>query len=160
MFQSVDCVLLDIEGRFPTYDLYIRRDVSVRKKSDARVFDNRMESHRSAASDRTSCCGCKLLRLRLVREQQSIARRRDFENCKALDKLMAMDSKSTGLKMLQGLVWKNGFESGALRAELFDDVLPAMKRWKDSGIDLRIYSSGSVLAQKLFFRPFDSRGRV
>jgi enolase-phosphatase E1 len=68
-----------------------------------------------------------------------------------LQNLMASDSKATGLKMLQGFVWRSGFESGAIRAELFVDVLPALENWKASGLDLRIYSSGSVLAQKLFF---------
>ena len=66
--------------------------------------------------------------------------------------LMATDSKVTGLKLLQGLVWQFGFESGALRAELFPDVLPALEEWKANGMDLRIYSSGSVLAQKMFFK--------
>jgi enolase-phosphatase E1 len=66
--------------------------------------------------------------------------------------LMATDSKATGLKLLQGMVWQFGFESGALRAELFADVLPALEDWKASGMDLRIYSSGSVLAQKMVFK--------
>jgi enolase-phosphatase E1 len=69
----------------------------------------------------------------------------------AVHALMDRDSKSTGLKTLQGLVWKSGFESGSLRAEMFDDVLPAWRRWRDAGVELRIYSSGSILAQKLFF---------
>ena len=33
-----------------------------------------------------------------------------------LQQLMSTDSKATGLKLLQGMVWQNGFESGALRA--------------------------------------------
>ena len=69
-----------------------------------------------------------------------------------LQQLMGTDSKATGLKQLQGMVWQNGFESGALRAELFADVLPALEQWKASGLDLRIYSSGSVLAQRMFFK--------
>lgn len=68
-----------------------------------------------------------------------------------VNKLMDNDSKTTGLKSLQGLVWESGFRSGRLRAEVFPDVLPALKRWKQAGVDLRIYSSGSILAQKLFF---------
>jgi enolase-phosphatase E1 len=68
-----------------------------------------------------------------------------------LQKLMASDSKATGLKQLQGLVWQTGFETGKIKAELFDDVLPALKRWKQAKLDIRIYSSGSVLAQKMFF---------
>jgi enolase-phosphatase E1 len=69
-----------------------------------------------------------------------------------VSKLMDRDSKTTGLKALQGLVWESGFNTGKLRAEVFADVVPALERWKKAGVDLRIYSSGSVLAQKLFFK--------
>jgi len=65
--------------------------------------------------------------------------------------LMDRDVKATGLKQIQGLIWKNGFESGAMVAHLFDDVAQAMRDWESAGLDLRIYSSGSVAAQKLFF---------
>ena len=69
-----------------------------------------------------------------------------------VSKLMDRDSKTTGLKSLQGLVWESGFKTGKLRAEVFADVVPALERWKKAGVDLRIYSSGSILAQKLFFK--------
>jgi len=65
--------------------------------------------------------------------------------------LMDSDSKSTGLKSLQGMIWKSGFESGELKSHLYDDVYPALLRWSRREIDIRIYSSGSVVAQKLFF---------
>ena len=68
----------------------------------------------------------------------------------ALD-LMNRDVKSTPLKALQGMIWRKGFESGQLVSHVFDDVPPALARWADSGLDVRIYSSGSVEAQKLFF---------
>jgi enolase-phosphatase E1 len=61
------------------------------------------------------------------------------------------DVKATGLKQLQGMIWKSGFHSGELVAHLYDDTAPALRRWKDAGFDLRIYSSGSIGAQKLFF---------
>lgn len=61
------------------------------------------------------------------------------------------DVKATGLKQLQGIVWKSGFHSGEMVAHLYDDTAPAIKRWKEQGLDLRIYSSGSIAAQKLFF---------
>lgn len=70
----------------------------------------------------------------------------------AVDRLMDVDSKTTGLKALQGLIWKEGFQAGLLEAELFPDVVPALRAWRAAGIDLRIYSSGSILAQKLFFQ--------
>ncbi len=68
----------------------------------------------------------------------------------ALD-LMNRDVKSTPLKAIQGMIWRSGFESGRLVAHVFDDVPPALTQWADSGIDVRIYSSGSIEAQKLFF---------
>lgn len=65
--------------------------------------------------------------------------------------LMNRDVKSTPLKALQGMIWRAGFESGQLTAHVFDDVPPALEQWTDSGLDVRIYSSGSIEAQKLFF---------
>lgn len=67
------------------------------------------------------------------------------------EKLMDQDAKATGLKELQGLIWEDGYRSGELKAPLYDDVLPALQSWKAAGADLRIYSSGSIHAQKLFF---------
>ena len=64
---------------------------------------------------------------------------------------MDADRKLTGLKQLQGLIWKSGFESGQIVAHLYPDVAPAITRWQDSGLDIRIYSSGSIASQKLFF---------
>jgi enolase-phosphatase E1 len=66
-------------------------------------------------------------------------------------RLMADDVKSTGLKELQGLIWRVGFESGTLRSHLFPDVPTALEAWAHRGLDVRIYSSGSVAAQRLFF---------
>ncbi len=68
----------------------------------------------------------------------------------ALD-LMNRDVKDTSLKALQGMIWRQGFESGGLVAHVFDDVPPALAAWADGGIDVRIYSSGSIEAQRLFF---------
>ena len=65
--------------------------------------------------------------------------------------LMNRDVKDTALKELQGVIWRSGFESGELVAHVFDDVPPALAAWADSGLDVRIYSSGSIEAQKLFF---------
>ncbi len=65
--------------------------------------------------------------------------------------LMDQDIKSTGLKALQGLIWKSGFQSGEMKAHVYPDVPPALQQWKQAGLDLRIYSSGSIAAQKLFF---------
>lgn len=65
--------------------------------------------------------------------------------------LMAADRKSTGLKELQGLIWRRGYREGSLVAQFFPDVPEALERWCRDGVRVRIYSSGSVLAQKLLF---------
>jgi len=66
-------------------------------------------------------------------------------------RLMDEDRKSTGLKALQGVIWEDGYRSGALVAPVFDDVPEAFRAWKRAGKRIHIYSSGSVLAQKLLF---------
>lgn len=66
--------------------------------------------------------------------------------------LMNRDVKDTSLKALQGMIWRSGFESGQIVAHVFDDVPPSLATWADAGINVRIYSSGSIEAQQLFFR--------
>jgi len=66
-------------------------------------------------------------------------------------RLMDADAKATGLKSLQGLIWDAGFRSGELRAHVYDDVVAALQAWQDAGLQISIYSSGSIKAQKLFF---------
>jgi enolase-phosphatase E1 len=70
---------------------------------------------------------------------------------KEAEKLMDKDAKSTGLKELQGLIWEDGYFSGELKSQVYDDVVPALALWRDAGAMLRIYSSGSIQAQRLFF---------
>jgi enolase-phosphatase E1 len=65
---------------------------------------------------------------------------------------MDQDRKSTGLKSLQGKIWEEGYRSGELRGEVYPDVLPALERWRAQGIDIAIFSSGSVQAQRSLFR--------
>ncbi|HWN45325.1 MAG TPA: acireductone synthase [Thermoanaerobaculia bacterium] len=65
--------------------------------------------------------------------------------------LMDRDRKSTGLKMLQGILWEDGYRAGELQGQVWPDVAEALRSWKEHGIRVRIFSSGSVLAQKLLF---------
>lgn len=61
------------------------------------------------------------------------------------------DQKVTPLKTLQGMIWEEGYKSGELIGHIYDDALEGLKRWKEYGIKLYVYSSGSVPAQKLLF---------
>jgi enolase-phosphatase E1 len=65
--------------------------------------------------------------------------------------LIARDSKITPLKALQGKIWEAGFRQGLLKGEVYPDVGPAFARWRSQGRRIAIFSSGSVLAQKLLF---------
>jgi enolase-phosphatase E1 len=65
--------------------------------------------------------------------------------------LVDQDRKLTPLKTLQGRIWQEGYESGRLRGQVYDDVPRALQRWTRAGRRVAIFSSGSVLAQKLIF---------
>ena len=65
--------------------------------------------------------------------------------------LMDRDRKSPALKRVQGEIWEAGYREGELRGQVFEDVPRAFARWSSAGIALAIYSSGSVLAQRLLF---------
>ena len=71
-------------------------------------------------------------------------------------RLMDGDVKATGLKELQGLIWQEGYAAGRLKSHVYSDVPPTLRRWADKGLELRIFSSGSVAAQKVFFAHTDA----
>ncbi len=62
---------------------------------------------------------------------------------------MEEDAKVTPLKTIQGLIWRDGYQAGALQTELYPDVVPALRHWHGEGVRLAVYSSGSVGAQRL-----------
>lgn len=136
-------ILLDIEGttssvRF-VYDVlfpYARQHVL--------AF---LRRHLDEQPVRTACES-------IVQESQADDLPRDLtpENvCEHVYRLMDRDAKTTGLKELQGMIWRDGFESGELKAHVYDDVVPALEGWRKAGKKICIYSSGSIAAQKLFF---------
>ncbi len=65
--------------------------------------------------------------------------------------LMDRDRKSGPLKTLQGKIWQHGYANGELKGEVYPDVPPALEEWTVAGVRVGIFSSGSVLAQKLLF---------
>jgi enolase-phosphatase E1 len=65
--------------------------------------------------------------------------------------LIDRDRKSTPLKTLQGKIWEEAYKAGLIMAPVFDDVPKALTRWTKSGREVVIFSSGSVLAQRLLF---------
>jgi enolase-phosphatase E1 len=66
-------------------------------------------------------------------------------------KLIDADRKSGPLKSIQGRIWESGYRTGELVGEVYPDVPGALRRWQARGIGVCVYSSGSVLAQRLLF---------
>jgi len=64
---------------------------------------------------------------------------------------IAEDRKVTPLKALQGLVWEEGYARGDYFGHIYDDAAEKLAEWKQTGIHLYVYSSGSIHAQKLLF---------
>jgi enolase-phosphatase E1 len=64
---------------------------------------------------------------------------------------IAEDRKATPLKTLQGLIWAEGYAETGLLGHVYPDVPPVLRAWRESGIELYVYSSGSVTAQKVLF---------
>ncbi len=62
------------------------------------------------------------------------------------------DRKATPLKALQGMIWREGYAEGAYQGHVYPDAVEGLRRWHAMGVDLYVYSSGSVPAQQLIFR--------
>lgn len=68
-----------------------------------------------------------------------------------LEHWLASDRKVTPLKAFQGWIWADGFAAGDLTSHFYDDAIPAIRRWHEAGLELSIFSSGSVSAQIAWF---------
>ena len=66
------------------------------------------------------------------------------------------DRKATPLKALQGMIWADGYASGAFLGHVYPDAVAGLRRWHTAGMKLYVFSSGSVAAQKLLFGHSDA----
>jgi enolase-phosphatase E1 len=113
----------------------------------------RMRKALSAASEGGPlAAGVARLREEWEADERLRARFPDFgDGAEIALALMDEDRKSTGLKAIQGVLWEDGYRDGTLRAHVFDDVPEALRRWREAGLRVFVFSSGSVLAQRLLF---------
>jgi enolase-phosphatase E1 len=72
-----------------------------------------------------------------------------------LQHLIRIDRKSTSLKEIQGRVWEQGYTKGEIKSQIFSDAVKFFVYLKARSIKASIYSSGSILAQKLIFQYSD-----
>jgi 2,3-diketo-5-methylthio-1-phosphopentane phosphatase len=76
----------------------------------------------------------------------------DINDCSCIVRYMVQnDMKVASLKSLQGQMWKSGYEKGDLKGHVFAEFVPFLHWMETHGVQVHIYSSGSVQAQKLLF---------
>lgn len=64
-----------------------------------------------------------------------------------------IDHQIPAMQYLLGLVVDDGFKSGALKSEIFEDGMQSMRRWRERElINIYIYNEGSIAAQKLMMK--------
>ena len=136
---SYGAVLLDIEGTTtPISFVYDALFPYARAKAAAWLADHWNVAEVSAD-------------VALIGEEAGASVATPEQAAAAVHKLMDGDIKSTGLKSLQGRIWRAGYADGELKGALFADVEPALRAWFRLGVPVCIYSSGSVPAQQLLF---------
>lgn len=138
--MMIRCVLMDIEGTI--ISVAFVRDVLF--PYSTRRLASFLQEHRE---DPTISQWVELCQDTVTQE---IGRRPAYEELHAiLGRWIEEDRKHPGLKALQGIIWEEGYRTGAFAPELYEDVVPALNRWRRNGLHLALYSSGSELAQRL-----------
>lgn len=90
--------------------------------------------------------------LREAMREANLPEASDADLVKTLLRWIDEDRKSTALKALQGMIWKDGYVTGEYRAHVYPEVAARLRQWREGGLRLYVYSSGSVAAQQLFFQ--------
>ena len=147
--EKIKCILLDIEGTTTPID-FVHKTLFPFAKEKIGDF---VETHFSELNAEIA-----QLKIEYRKDFTDQIYGRDFDENSAesvtnyLKFLIDVDRKSTPLKTIQGKIWQEGYESGALRSEMFADVPRAFESWESENKRIAIFSSGSILAQKLIFK--------
>lgn len=140
--HDVKFVLTDIEGTTTSIDFvyndlfpYFRENIQELKKmtSDERVRKAFDETKQLALEDNQV----------LTSDDAIISILTDWS---------LADKKITPLKTLQGILWEKGYADGELKGHVYNDVPSFLEFCRSKNIQLGVFSSGSVQAQKLIFK--------
>lgn len=132
-------ILTDIEGT--TSSISFVKDVLF-PYSRARMMD--FVTHRANDPDVAT----------LLEEVRALCEEKELSAAQVAEQLIHWideDRKSTPLKALQGMIWEEGYRNGDFCGHIYEDAVRKLREWKAQGIDLYVFSSGSVHAQKLLF---------
>ena len=148
--QSVCAILLDVEGSTTPID-FVYNVLFPYARSHVQSF---LKRHGSSADIQRDVGALRCEHLEDSRQNLNPPALNDIEPDSIVsyfDWLTERDRKSTPLKSLQGKIWEEGYTHGKLCSHVFEDVPRALKRWQEENKKIAIFSSGSVLAQKLLF---------
>ena len=152
--DSVGAILLDIEGTTTPLE-FVFKTLFPYARSHVRQFLGR---HLSSSEVRADIAGLREEHILDTRQGlnpppfRQDAPEQELESVVSyFEWLMERDRKAMPLKSLQGKIWEEGYRSGELRGQVFDDVPRALERWQEQKKNTCIFSSGSVPAQKLLF---------
>jgi enolase-phosphatase E1 len=152
--MSFSTILLDIEGTTTPID-FVYKVLFPYARAHMRDFLNRHlddEEVRAAVSDLLDEQAKDEGRSHAPPTSQGRPNESQLETVAAYaQRLIDEDRKLTPLKTIQGRIWEEGYRSGELKGQVFPDVAPNLRRWREEGRLTCIYSSGSVLAQRLLF---------
>ncbi|MEW6245893.1 MAG: acireductone synthase [Nitrospirota bacterium] len=138
--MTIRCVLTDIEGTIIPV-AFVREVLFPYSRRRLAAF---LREHRE---DPTVLTWAALCQDTLERE---VGLRPAYEDLhEFLTRWIDGDRKHMGLKALQGMIWEEGYQTGAFTPELYKDVAPMFIRWRNNGIRLATFSSGSEQAQRL-----------
>lgn len=143
----MQCILMDVEGT--TTSIHFVHDVLFPYSKDNLIsfleleFNNKTNTEIQKALDEVAKVGLEE-KLYSGQFNQEIALR-------VLIHMIKNDMKVKGLKTIQGFQWQKGYEAGKITGHVYPDVPECLQEWKEQGLKLGIYSSGSVHAQKLLF---------
>jgi enolase-phosphatase E1 len=143
----MQCILMDVEGT--TTSIHFVHDILFPFSKDNLIsfleeeFNNKTNTEIQLALQEVAKVGLEE-KLYSGQFSQEIALR-------VLIHMIKNDMKIKGLKTIQGFQWQKGYEQGKIIGHVYPDVPECLQEWKEKGLKLGIYSSGSVHAQKLLF---------
>ena len=136
----IRCVLMDIEGTIIPV-AFVRDVLFPYAKRRLAAFLREQHENQAVRQWAEVCQDTVTLEL---------GRRPAYEELSdILGRWIEEDRKHPGLKGIQGIIWQEGYRTGAFAPGLYEDVAPALDRWRRIDLRLALYSSGSEQAQRL-----------
>ncbi|MCB1628944.1 MAG: acireductone synthase [Xanthomonadales bacterium] len=134
--QPITALVTDVEGTTSAID-YVHRVLFPYSREALPDF---LDSHQSDPAVTTL--------LQQLREEVGA----DADPVQTLRGWIDADVKHPVLKALQGMIWQEAFEQHGYRSHVYPDAVHQLQRWHAAGLPLHVYSSGSIQAQRLYFR--------